>query len=42
MGKFVPTRPDKQQPWRIWAFVVGLNIVAWTGLYFMHDAPSRW
>ncbi len=40
--KLSPTKPDKNQPWRIWAFVAGLNLFAWIGWYFVRDAPSRW
>ena len=42
LKKLTPTKPDKDQPWKVWAFVVGLNFVAWVGWYFMHDAPSKW
>jgi len=26
---------SKDQPWRVWAFVIGLNLVGFIGLYFM-------
>ncbi len=42
LKKLTPTKPDKDQPWKVWAFVVGLNFVAWVGWYFMHEAPSKW
>lgn len=42
LKKLIPTKPDKDQPWKVWAFVFGLNLVAWVGWYFMHDAPSKW
>jgi len=42
MSKLNHTKSDKEQSWRVWSFVIGLNLVAWTGWYFMHDAPSKW
>ena len=42
LKKLTPTKLDKDQPWKVWAFVLGLNFVGWVGWYFMHDAPSKW
>ena len=42
LNKLTPTKPEKDQPWKVWAFVIGLNLVAWVGWYFMHDTPSKW
>ncbi len=42
IGKLTPQKPDRNQPWRIWGFVVLLNLIAWIGWFFMHDAPTKW
>ena len=42
LKKLTPTKPDKDQSWKVWTFVFGLNLIAWIGWYFMHDAPSKW
>ena len=42
MKKITPAKPSREQPWGVWAFVFGLNFVAWIGWYFMHDAPKQW
>ncbi|MGA0996346.1 MAG: hypothetical protein ACO3SL_02790 [Vulcanococcus sp.] len=26
---------DKQQPWGVWAFVIGLNLVGFTGYFIL-------
>ena len=38
--KFKTTNPDKAQPWKVWGFVFGLNLVAWIGWWFAHGLPS--
>ena len=42
MIKKKSTQEGADQPLKIWAFVIGLNLIAWIGWYFMHDAPSKW
>tara|TARA_B100000700_G_C14272451_1_gene502174 strand:+ start:247 stop:381 length:135 start_codon:yes stop_codon:yes gene_type:complete len=42
LKKLTPIKPDKDQPWKVWAFVLGLNLLAWIGWYYMHNAPSNW
>ena len=42
IAKSTHTRLEDGQPWRVWTFVAGLNLVAWIGWYFTHDAPSKW
>lgn len=41
LENFIPTKRDKGQPWKVWAFAIGLILVAWVGWYFMHDVPSK-
>ena len=26
---------DQQQPWRVWAFVIGLNVLGFTGYFIL-------
>ena len=42
LKKLTPTKPDKDQSWKVWTFVFGLNLIAWIGWFFMHDAPTKW